>query len=116
MGKEAKKKKDITHKLALAGFYMKCNEVNEGNYNKTNKCYKKAKDLYLEANNLGSIEAKLLAKKKRKMKKIARIALRNIATLFHNNEIEKIKTGFLELFSFLRVDNRPLYLKKAGKW
>ncbi|GES93932.1 hypothetical protein GLOIN_2v1481253 [Rhizophagus clarus] len=51
------------------------------------------------------------------MKKIARIALRNIATLFHNNEIEKIKTGFLELFSFLRVDNnRPLYLKKAGKW
>ncbi|GBB97939.1 hypothetical protein RclHR1_03100001 [Rhizophagus clarus] len=47
--KEAKRKKDITHKLALAGFYMKCNEVNEGNYNKTNKCYKKAKDLYLEA-------------------------------------------------------------------
>jgi TPR repeat protein len=138
-GKEAKKRDDTIHKLALAGFCMKSNEVNDGKYYKTHKCYKKAKDLYSKADNLGSLEAKLClgviysiglikhkptkakklfkkVAKKTKDEELARIATRNVATLFHSNKIEKIKTGFLELFSFLRVDNKPLHLKKAEKW
>ncbi|CAB4462739.1 hypothetical protein RhiirA1_472346 [Rhizophagus irregularis] len=142
---ESKKKKDINYKLSLAGFYMKSNEVNDGNYNKTNKCYLKAKDLYLKAESLGSFEAKLClgaiysigltkpkdykpAKAKKYFKKIAkktkdeniaRIAMRNVATLFHNNEIEKKKTGLLEYFSSLIISNKPikpLHLKNAETW
>ncbi|CAB4426951.1 unnamed protein product [Rhizophagus irregularis] len=142
---EAKKEKDINHKLALAGFYMKSNEVNDGNYNKTNKYYSKAKNLYLKAERLGSFEAKLclgaiysvgLTKpkdykpakaknyfkkiaKKAKDENIARIAMRNVATLFHNNEIEKKKTGLLEVFSYLTISDKPikpLHLKNAETW
>src|SRR3954471_17121390 len=57
--KEASKKEDITYKMALAGFYMKGNKGNKGDFKKTSKLHLEAKNLYLKASKLGSIEAKL---------------------------------------------------------
>ncbi|PKC06204.1 hypothetical protein RhiirA5_400512 [Rhizophagus irregularis] len=139
----AEKKDDIIHKLALAGFYMKDNERNNGDYYETNRCYKEAKNLFLSAAKLGSIEAKLClgyiysiglikskivsdykpvkAKKlfkkvaiKTNDKRLARVAMRNVATLFHSKEISP---NIYEQMKNVAVKNKkPLYLQKAEKW
>ncbi|GBB97772.1 hypothetical protein RclHR1_30610002 [Rhizophagus clarus] len=57
--REAEKEDDVIHKLALAGFYLKGNERNNGNYYETSKCYMEAKDLCLKTAKLKSNEAKL---------------------------------------------------------
>ncbi|GBC08790.1 hypothetical protein RclHR1_08390004 [Rhizophagus clarus] len=57
--RETEKEDDVIHKLALAGFYLKGNERNNGNYYETSKCYMEAKDLCLKTAKLKSNEAKL---------------------------------------------------------
>ncbi|CAI2166374.1 10143_t:CDS:1 [Funneliformis geosporum] len=135
----SKAKNDVTYKMALAGFFMK---GNKNDFAKTKKCYLEAKNLYLQAAKLNSIEANLCLgyiyslgltqkndykpKKAKKIFKnvasktsatnelIAGMAMRNIATLFHNSAIEP---SLLERFKNISVrDKKQLNLKKAEKW
>ncbi|CAG8500762.1 16448_t:CDS:1 [Funneliformis caledonium] len=124
--KKAKQKKDVTYKIALAGFYLKGNKED----------HNKARRFYEEAAKLKSLEAKLCLgfmysigktdyspkkaeklfmeiinsknSKNRNILIYRRIAMRNMAILYHNSHVlESFK-----LKNLLKSSN----LKTAIKW
>ncbi|CAB4388162.1 unnamed protein product [Rhizophagus irregularis] len=133
----AKKNNDIKYKMALAGYYMKGLKENR----------KEAKSWYKKAEKLGSLEAKLClgymhsigklffdptrAKglfkdkleypKNDEEKELSRIAMRNMASIYHNshlirplevNNLTKVKK-----LSDLKLNNlAKIKLKRAFKW